>query len=85
VGFEQLAQAKQRIYEPSQLRQETEKYVNMPFLTLLLWCFRCATKSVNVSFLFVVGALGSFSRAMLCVGSAIAFYTDQAGKMMTVG
>jgi hypothetical protein len=76
VSFEQLAQAKQRIYEPSQPRQKTGESVKIPFLTLLLWCFRCVTKSVNVSFLFVVGVFASFSTVMLCVGSAIAFYTD---------
>jgi hypothetical protein len=58
----------------------------MPFLTLLLWCFRCVTKSVNVSFLLVVGTLASFSRVMLCVGSAIALNSDQSGSIcVTMG
>ena len=51
--------------------------MDVPFFTLLLWCFRCVTKSVNVSFLFVVGALVSFSRTILCVGRAIASFTVQ--------
>jgi hypothetical protein len=51
--------------------------MDVPFFTLLLWCFRCATKSVNVSFLFVVGASESRECVILCVGSAIALYTIQ--------
>lgn len=76
MSFEQLAQAEQRIYKPSLPRQGIGESVKIPFLTLLLWCFRCVTKSVNVSFLSVVGAFASFSTVMLCVGSAMAFYTE---------